>query len=251
MKPSRNFSGNNPTTNGLVAFGAHPDDVEFGAGGVLAAAAETMPVHLVICSRGESATHGTPEGRVREAEKAAKILGATVEFILLDGDAQLEHTPKHSRALAAVIRRCRPSLVLAPTPVENQHPDHARLARIVRDAARLARYGGVRELRDQPPHSIAHLLFYAITAEAEPASIQPILIDVSAPRTLLAWRRAMAAHGSQSATRPYSKLQLARARTFGLRAGVRHAMALFPNDPLLFPSLSALTAAAPAAARRF
>jgi LmbE family N-acetylglucosaminyl deacetylase len=58
--------------------------------------------------------------------------------------------------------------VLAPSVVENQHPDHARLGRMVRDAARLARYGGVKELR-LPPHAIGQLLFYAVTPEAEPA----------------------------------------------------------------------------------
>ena len=46
-----------------------------------------------------------------------------------------------------IIRRVRPGIVLAPSLVENQHPDHARLGRLVRDAARLARYGGVEELR--------------------------------------------------------------------------------------------------------
>ena len=53
----------------------------------------------------------------------------------------------------------------------------------MRDAARLARYGGVAELRDSPPHAIEQLLFYAVTADAEPPDISPILVDVSAPES--------------------------------------------------------------------
>src|SRR5271157_3038683 len=75
----------------LVAFGAHPDDVEFGCGGVVALEVRAgRPAHLVVCSRGESATHGTPEQRALECQHAARVLGASLELIELDGDARLE-----------------------------------------------------------------------------------------------------------------------------------------------------------------
>ena len=71
--------------------------------------------------------------------------------------------------------------MLAPSLVENQHPDHARLGKLVRDATRLARYGGVHELKDLPPHTIGHLLYYAVSPDAEPRDITPVYFDVSAP----------------------------------------------------------------------
>src|SRR5581483_3233737 len=130
----------------LLAFGPHPDDLEFACGGVLALERRAgRPVHLVICSKGEAGTHGTPGQRVREAKEAARILGATIEFIQLDGDSHLEIRSKHTLRLAAIIRRVRPAIILAPTLVENQHPDHSKLGRLVSDAARVARYGGVKE----------------------------------------------------------------------------------------------------------
>ena len=147
----------------MIAFGAHPDDVEFGCGGVLALESRAgRQVHVVVCSRGESATHGTPEERMRECHQAAAVLGASLELIELDGDARLEVKAAHTIRLAGVLRRLRPSIVLAPTLVENQHPDHARLGQLVRDAARLARYGGVAELRDLAPHAVEHLFYYAL-----------------------------------------------------------------------------------------
>lgn len=230
--------GRRPALPSLLAFGAHPDDIEFACGGVIAN--ETRggrKAHFVICSRGEAGTYGTPNQRTAEAKNSAALLGATVEFIELDGDAHLEVSAMHTIKLAGILRRVQPGIVLAPSLVENQHPDHAKLGRMVRDAARLARYGGLKELRKSPPHAIDQLFYYAVTPEAEPRDISPVLIDVSAPEIIAAWTAAMAAHASQVRARSYIELQLARARLNGLRAGTGHAIALFPNDPLVFAAL--------------
>lgn len=232
----------------VLAFGAHPDDIEFGCGGVIARETQSgRRAHLVVCSRGEAGTNGTPAERSAEAEKAAALLGATLEFIELDGDAHLELRVAHAIKLAGIIRRLRPTLLLAPTLVPNQHPDHWRLAQLVRDAARLARYGGVAELQGQPPHAVGQIFFYAITPDAEPRDLPPLFVDISAPETLAAWTAAMEAHVSQLKTRNYVSLQLARATVNGSRCGAIAAAALFPNDPLVFDSLAPLTRAA----RRF
>jgi LmbE family N-acetylglucosaminyl deacetylase len=238
MKPS---SKSHPESAPLLAFGAHPDDIEFGCGGIIAKETRAgRRAHFVICSRGESGSFGTPARRAAEARKGARLLGATVEFIELDGDGRLEVRAAHSIKLAGILRRARPGIVLAPSLADNQHPDHARLGQLVRDASRLARYGGLKELRRVPPHAIGQLFFYAVTPEAEPAGVLPILVDVSAPEILAAWTAAMEAHRSQTSARGYVELQLTRARLRGLRADIGHAIALFPNDPLVIDSLAQL-----------
>jgi N-acetylglucosamine malate deacetylase 1 len=245
MKPTPKSRAKLPP---LLALGAHPDDIEFACGGVVARETQLgREAHFLICSRGEAGTHGTPKQRIAEAKRAAKLLGATVEFIELDGDAHFEIRSAHVIKLAGLLRRVRPGIVLAPSVVENQHPDHAKLGKMVRDSARLARYGGVKELRRSPPHTIDQLYFYAVTPESEPRDISPVLIDVSAPDTVAAWTTAMSAHKSQTATRNYVELQLTRARLLGARAGIGHAIALFPNDPLVVTSLAPLSRSA----RRF
>ena len=167
-----------------------------------------------------------------------------MEFVELDGDAHLELRATHSLTLAGIIRRTRPAVILAPSLGQNQHPDHWRLGTLVRDAARLARYGGLAELKTQPVHAVGQLFFYALGAGAESAGVSPVLIDISAPEIVAAWTRAMEAHGSQMKTRNYVELQLARARVHGLNAGIGHAQPLWPNDPLVFDSLSLLTRSA-------
>ncbi len=225
----------------LLAFGAHPDDIEFGCGGVIARESRAgRPVHLVICSHGEAGSNGTPAIRAREAKKAASLLGATMEFITLDGDAHLEARAVHAIKLARLIRQHRPSAVLAPTLEQNQHPDHWRLAQIVRDATRLARYGGLKELKRLPAHAIGQLFYYAVSPDAEPRDATPVLIDISAPEVVAAWTAAMEAHASQLKTRNYVEFQLARSRVHGMRAGLVHAQPLWPNDPLVFDSVSAM-----------
>ncbi|MFM8618451.1 MAG: PIG-L family deacetylase [Opitutaceae bacterium] len=238
-----------PTTErSLLVFGAHPDDIEFGCGGIVAGEVRRgRSVQLVVCSRGEAGSNGTPAIRAREARDAARELGAAIEFADLGGDAHFSATPAHAIKLAAIIRRVRPAVVFAPTVEENQHPDHAVLGRLVRDACRLARFGGLRELRRRAPHAIGQLFFYALTAEAEPAVSGRVLVDVSAAEVRAAWVAAMKAHASQLRTRDYVEFQLTRARLHGLAAGVEYAQPLFPASPLLVDSLASLERAA----RRF
>jgi LmbE family N-acetylglucosaminyl deacetylase len=200
MKPTPSSLADPPS---VLVFGAHPDDIEFGCGGVIAQ--ETRggrAAHFVVCSRGEAATHGQPEQRVAEAQRAAALLGATIEFVEFDGDSHLEVRTAHAITLAGVVRRVRP-----------------------------ARFGGVQELSEWPPHAIA---------QSEPDNISPVLIDISPPEIISAWVAAMEAHASQTSARNYVELQIARARLHGLGAAVEYATALFPADPLLFTSLSGL-----------
>lgn len=237
-----------PELTPLLAFGAHPDDIEFACGGVIAKETRLgRKAHFVVCSRGESGTNGIPEQRAVEAENAAALLGATIEFLELDGDAHLEIRAAHAIKLARILRRVRPGLVLAPSLVENQHPDHWRLGKLVRDAARLVRYGGVAELRDLSPHAIEQLLFYAVTPDAEPRDTIPILVDVSDPEIVAIWKTAMEAHVSQTATRNYAEMQLTRARFNGHLAGIGCAIPLFANDRLVVDSLASVSRGA----RRF
>src|SRR5690606_25446527 len=121
--------------------------------------------------------------------------------------------------------------LLAPSLVEDQHPDHAVVGALARDAARLARYGGLEALRDIEPWSVEVLFYYAITPGAEPRDRLPAAIEIG--EFVEDWTRLMESHASQMKTRRYVELQLARARTLGLQIGGSYAQALWSNDALL------------------
>lgn len=231
-----------PGARRILAVGAHPDDVEFGCGGILIKeAGRGHEVTILDLTRGEAASNGTPEERRREAAAAAKVMGARLEFLDLEGDCRLEARPPNAMAIARAIRRLRPHILLAPSPEENQHPDHARAARLVRDAARLARYGGLKDLAPDPGHAVDALYFYDITGTGlgtAVAHLPKIVVDISS--VVATWKKAMACHASQMATRNYLDLQVARARALGLEIGAEYAMAVWAGDPIRLDALTDL-----------
>jgi N-acetylglucosamine malate deacetylase 1 len=213
----------------ILAVGPHPDDIEFGCAPLLiqeALAGNT--VRMLITSRGESSTAGSPEEREEEAHRAAAIIGTEIRFLDLGGDCHVDATSQNAILMAREIRDFQPQIVLAPTPEENQHPDHAAVSRIVQRAARLARYGGVRELRGTPSHRIDNLYFYAITTALQQRP--DIVVDVTA--VFAQWEAAIRCHGTQIANKAYLNLVTSRARFLGAQIGTEYAVALWLNDPL-------------------
>lgn len=225
----------------ILAFGPHPDDIEFGCAPVLIQEVENgSRVKMLVLSRGEAGTRGTPEVREQEARAAAEVIGAGIDFLDWGGDCHMEYRPENAIRLAGEIRRERPDVVLAPNPAENQHPDHVAVGRLVRDACRLARYGGLAELRSLPSHKIGSLLFYNITAHL--GRTPDVVIDVS--RVAAKWEAAMRCHASQIAGKSYLDLQITAARALGLIAGTELAIGLFTNDPIRVTDLSAVARSA-------
>ena len=122
----------------ILAFGAHPDDVEISAGGTLAKhIAMGKTVALVDLTRGELGTRGTAETRDEEARKAMELLGAKERINLDLGDGFFEHNHANLLKVVEMIRYFKPNLVLANS-IEDRHPDHAKGAKLVADACFLA-----------------------------------------------------------------------------------------------------------------
>ncbi|HEY0787178.1 MAG TPA: bacillithiol biosynthesis deacetylase BshB1 [Thermoanaerobaculia bacterium] len=118
----------------IIAFGAHADDVELGCGGTLIEAVRNgQRVGIVDLTRAEMGTRGTPEARYRESLEAARRIGATFRERLDFGDGNLRVGRDEELALIRVIRRWRPSILLAPW-ADDRHPDHTRTGRLVTDA---------------------------------------------------------------------------------------------------------------------
>jgi bacillithiol biosynthesis deacetylase BshB1 len=222
----------------ILAVGPHPDDVEFGCAPLLIQEVKKgHEARILVLSKGEASTSGTPQERVLEAEAAARVIGASIDFLDLGGDCHIEPTVENRVRLAGEIRNFRPSVVLAPQLDGNQHPDHTAAATLVRDASRLARYGGLKDLSGLAPHGIDHLYYYSIT---QTFGARPdIVVDVSSVYSQ--WVEAMRCHKSQMKTRSYVDLVESRARSLGSAIGVDYAVGLWVNDPICLGSISELT----------
>ncbi len=221
----------------ILAVGAHPDDVEFGCAAILIQEVRRgHEVRIVVTSKGEAASAGTPEERAQEAREAARLIGAAITFLDLGGDCHIEPTRANAFALAHEIRAFRPDVILAPHLGENQHPDHAVVGKLTRDAARFARFGGIQQLQDLPPHPIASLYYYVITQ----VFVDPPQLVVDVSSVYAEWQAAIQCHASQMRTRSYPDLVSARARTLGAAIGADYAVGLWLNDPVRVESLSDL-----------
>lgn len=222
----------------ILCIGAHPDDVEFGCAPVLIKEVEKgNEVKILVLSLGEAGSSGTPEGRKKEAEEAAKIIGAEIEFIEMGGDCKIEYKPQNSIALAKKIREYKPNIIIAPDVNENQHPDHAVAGKLARDAARMARYGGLAELKDLDIHKVDSLYYYVITQFF--GSSPDILIDVT--KVQPKWQKAMEAHQSQLKSKKYLEMVMAWAKALGSAIGVDYAVGLKTNEPVQLNNLSDIT----------
>jgi len=127
----------------ILAFGAHPDDVELGCGGTIAKLiSEGKNCVIVDLTRGELGTRGTDLTRKEEAADAAKILGVSARENLGFKDGFLINSEEYQMEIVKMIRKYRPEIVLA-NAIDDRHPDHAKAAKLVSDACFLA---GLRKI---------------------------------------------------------------------------------------------------------
>jgi len=108
----------------LLAIAPHPDDVELTSGGTLLKMADAgYRTGILDLTEGETGTRGTPRTRLREAARAAKLLGVAVRRNLSLPDAHLRVCDEYKEAIAKVIREFQPRTVILPY-WEGRHPDH-------------------------------------------------------------------------------------------------------------------------------
>ncbi len=105
----------------VLAIGAHPDDVEIGCGGTMAKHA-ALGDELMILTLSRGAVGGDTAVRVREAERAAKLLGATLEMGDLP-DTRIPDGVETIEAIQAAIRAFAPTHIYTHTS-HDAHQDH-------------------------------------------------------------------------------------------------------------------------------
>jgi bacillithiol biosynthesis deacetylase BshB1 len=122
----------------ILAFGAHPDDVELGCGGTLAKEiASGRKVGIIDLTRGELGTRGSAEIRDYEAAAAAEILGVSIRENLNMRDGFFLNDEEHQLAIIRMIRKYRPEIVLC-NAIDDRHIDHGKGSKLVSDACFLS-----------------------------------------------------------------------------------------------------------------
>ena len=127
----------------ILAFGAHPDDVELSAAGTLMHYAnQGKKIGIIDLTEGELGTRGSVESRYQEAQAAGAILGLTYRNNLRLPDGFFENNQDAKLQIIAQIRLHQPQIILA-NALSDRHPDHARAGHMVAEACFLA---GLRKI---------------------------------------------------------------------------------------------------------
>ena len=122
----------------ILAFGAHPDDIELGCGATIAKEVSLgKKVGIVDLTRGELGTRGSAELRMIEASNAAKILGVSVRENVGFADGFFTNDKKHQLEIIKMIRKYQPDIVLC-NAIDDRHIDHGKGSKLVSDACFLS-----------------------------------------------------------------------------------------------------------------
>ena len=154
----------------IVFTAPHPDDIEIGSGGTVAKLVKLgYRVGMVHMTDGEPTPRGTPEIRAKEMRAAADVLGVQVLEMLGLPNRVLMDGPEARCALATVLRRYRPPILVGMagrTP--SASPDHYQ-AQLITEASRFYaqltkwddRFGGTE------PYRVDHLIYRPTRIGAE------------------------------------------------------------------------------------
>jgi N-acetylglucosamine malate deacetylase 1 len=160
----------------------HPDDLEIGCGGTIAKLVKQgYQVGMVHMTTGEPTPRGSEEQRGRESRAAAATLGAQVCETLGLPNRELMDGPESRYALASVIRKYRPRILVGfagRTPAAS--PDHYQ-AQLLTEASRF--YSQLTKWNDRfdgtEPHRVDHLVYRPIAFSAEIAHYQSrFVVDI-------------------------------------------------------------------------
>lgn len=127
----------------ILAFAAHPDDVEISAAGTLLKyLAEGKSVGIVDLTEGELGTRGNVQTRYEESEKAGNIMGISVRDNLRMKDGFFDDSEDNKRSIIQQIRNYQPEIVLCNS-ILDRHPNHGKAAKLVEEACFLS---GLRKI---------------------------------------------------------------------------------------------------------
>lgn len=215
----------------ILAFGAHPDDVELSCGATIAKEiANGKTVGIIDLTRGELGTRGTAESRDKEAEAATKILGLAMRKNMKFADGFFVNDKQHQLELIKMIRKFKPEIVLC-NAIEDRHIDHGKGSDLVSDACFLSGLLKIEtnhEEKKQDPWRPKHVYHYIQWKNLEP----DFVVDVSGfmdkkMEAVLAYKTQFYDANSKELETPISSKNFTnsieyRARDLGRLVGVEH-----------------------------
>lgn len=234
----------------ILAFGAHPDDVELGCSGTLALSiAQGKKVAIIDLTQGELGTRGSAALRKQEAAAAAQLLGIYKRENLKFKDGFFTNDQEHQLQLIQKIRAYRPTIVFC-NAIQDRHIDHAKGNRLVNDACFLSGLAKIETKNEAGAPQQAWrpkiILEYIQWKDIEPQ----IILDISGYldkkiAAVAAYSSQLYDPGSKENNTPISSKNFLdsvsyRARNFGRLIGTEAGEGFTSRQPLSINNLDAL-----------
>lgn len=163
----------------ILAFAAHPDDIELAASGTILKHIQLgKKVGIIDLTRGELGTRGSAALRDKEAQASAEILGLSTRQNLDLGDGIFEINEINLKKVVQMIRLFQPKVVLCNS-ISDRHPDHGRGGDLVSRAcflAGLVKFETTYESEKQQPHRPVNVFRYIQDRWLEP----DFVVDITA-----------------------------------------------------------------------
>lgn len=228
----------------VLAFAAHPDDVEMGMGGtMLKLKAMGHTLGIIDLTRGELSSNGTPESRAEETDTASEIMQLDIRENLDLGDGYFEENRENTGLLMDLIRKYRPKVIFAPY-FTDRHPDHERCARMVK-AANF--YAGLSEIKTTfERHRAKSIYHYMTSTEFTPTVLVDISEFMDAKMELYAaYKSQFYSNGEDRITthisRPeFTEFMRARCRFYGEKAKVLYAEPFYVDGFAIYDDMPEL-----------
>lgn len=225
----------------LLAFGAHPDDIEIGMGGTAALhALKGDKVAFCALTRAELSSNGDIKTRQKEASRAAEVIGAEDRYQLNFPDRKLTKESPEYAEIVTLIRSLRPDIVFFPWH-EDRHPDHIMCGTIIKEAlfdAGIRRYTEAGGEAWRVPFAYQYSINGTISRPVfyvDISSVQPVK-----EKALLCYESQFIL-GDESVQTPLTSMYIesvrARDLLMGKQCSVSYAEAFCPHSPVLLNEL--------------
>lgn len=233
----------------ILAFGAHPDDVELGCSGTIAKeVALGKKVGIIDLTRGELGTRGTAEIRDLEAKDAAKVLGVSVRENLNFRDGFFVNDEAHQMEIIQVLRKYQPDIVLCNAE-KDRHIDHGKGGSLVSDACFLSglrriqtTMNGTQQEAWRPKHVFHYIQWQPL--------IPDFYVDITGfmdekVNSIYAYKSQFYDPNSKEPETPISSKNfidsvIYRSKDYGRVAGVEYAEGFTTNQALVISSFEQL-----------
>lgn len=230
----------------ILAFGAHPDDVELSCCGTLLVEKQRgKKIGIIDLTEGELGTRGDIETRRQETKHSSEILNPDIRENLGLADGFFSNDKATVIKVIEVIRKYRPDIIIC-NAIQDRHPDHGKAAALIQEAAFLSGLVKVETKEHNTPWRPHHVYHYIQDSYIEP----DFIVDISS--VFEKKLEAIKAYKTQFfnadiegpetyISRPeFLEFVVNRSKIFGKRIGVAYAEGFITKKDIGIKTLDAL-----------